>query len=131
MGKAKFPLMPFAATVPAHASDPRPLARPGESRAHLPALLEALLLALLASLLGRRETLLRGLWHLPPESWAANPATTTDVSTLEDPLRAQRRLEARIDWLLRCLPGLGMALSGTRALPPCPARAARAPPRPA
>ena len=44
------------------------------------------------------------------------------------PSGAIRRHPALIGWSQRCLPGLGISLSGTRALAPCPTHAARVPP---
>jgi len=119
--------MPLHPAAPVEADALRPLAQ-AILHARIPAALKFLLLALFgtASLASHANRVLRR----PSKDWYPSPTTEAGdhpESVLES--RAYRRLRAWIGWILRCLPGLGMALSGKRALPPRPSRAARAPPR--
>ena len=117
-----------AALVEADA--PRPLAR-AILHARIPVALKLLLLALLAAL--SMADAPRRTWHLLRKDWFISATTAAD----EDPdsgldwysLRRFRRRRARLGWLLRCDRAEGMALAGQRAPAPCPAQAARAPPR--
>ncbi len=121
--------MPYQAAAPVEAAALRPLAQ-AITHARIPAALRLLLLALLAafSVADRAGRTLRR----PRQDWYPSPAFEAD----EDPesvwdaraLRRIRRIRAWIGWILRCDRAKGMALSGQRALAPCPIRAARAPP---
>ena len=122
--------MPHQATAPAEAEADalRPLAQ-AITHAQIPAALKLLLLALLKALSGRGTARrVQGDWYYPSHQ----QDTSEDSDSYWHPraLRAVRRHRAWIGWILRCLPGLGMALSGDRALPRSPTRTARAPPRP-
>ena len=122
--------MPNPSNAPVEADALRPLAQP-IMHAHFPAALKLLLLAMLAafSVAGITGRALRR----PRKDWLLS--ITTDTS--EDPdadwdphvLRRLFRLRARLGWLMRCDRAEGMALSGQRALAPCPTRVARAPPQ--
>ena len=122
--------MPHQPAAPSEADALRPLAQ-AIAHARIPAALKLLLLALLGAV-SLAEYAARPL-RRPRKDWYPSPqAETADHpdSVLDSRApRAYRRLRAWIGWILRCLPGLGMALSGKRALPPRPSRAARAPPR--
>ncbi len=123
--------MPDQPPAPAEADALRPLAR-AIAHAPIPALLKLLLLALLAALplAGTARRRPRKDWYRSPELDAAeHPDSGWD----DRALRRIRRQRAWLGWILRCLPGRGMSLSGRRAPVPCPApsgpaRAARAPP---
>ena len=116
--------------APVEADAPRPLAR-AILHARIPVALKLLLLALLAAL--SMADAPRRTWHLLRKDWFISATTAAD----EDPdsgldwysLRRFRRRRARLGWLLRCDRAEGMALAGQRAPAPCPAQAARAPPR--
>ena len=121
--------MPNQPAAPVEADAPRLLAWV-VTHARIPAALKLLLLALLAAISVAdltRRTLRRPRkdWYLSPELDAAeHPDSLWD----DRALRRIRRQRAWLGWILRCLPGLGMPLSGHRAPAPCPAQAARAPP---
>jgi hypothetical protein len=135
--------MPNTVAAPDEADSLRRLAK-ATNRVHIPATLLQFLLALLAFLTGNRAVTGQlehvlvpahgRTWRTPMRDWQFSPTgETIDDLALVLPPRALRRLRqqrAFIGWILRCLPGLGMALSGDRALPPSPTRTARAPPRP-
>jgi hypothetical protein len=118
--------MPHPFLAPAEADAPRHLAA-AIARAHLPAALKFLLLALVAALAGRPLLRASILWHPSHQETETGPESAPHPHAL----RAVRRIRARIGWLLRGRPARGMSLSGTRAAAPCPTRSARAPPRPA
>ncbi len=126
--------MPDQAAAPVEADSLRPLAQ-AITHARIPAALKLLLLALLAALAAtgavrRTRRRPRKDWYPSPELDAAeHPDSPWDHRAL----RRIRRQRAWLGWILRCLPGRGMSLSGRRAPVPCPApsgpaRAARAPP---
>ena len=130
---------------------PNPVAAPDEAdalrrmakamtRVHVPAPLLQFLLALLATLF-RSKPVMAGLpmgteagrtWRTPLRDWQFSPTgeTIEDLAPVLSPgaLRRLRRQRARIGWLVRGLPGLGMRRRGRPAPAPCPAQAARAPP---
>ncbi len=121
--------MPHQAAAPIEADALRPLAQ-ANTHARIPAALKLLLLALLAAfsvadLAGRRLRRPRQDWYPSAEC-----ETDEDSESVWDAraLRRIRRIRAWIGWILRCDRHGGMALSGQRALAPCPTRAARAPP---
>lgn len=113
--------------------------------------LQALLLSLLAIAvlpafaISLSASLFRRSWAIPAEGWDEEWDDDWEdedeyspyharIPTLPTFGRAPHAVSVEYgllrDWILRCLPGLGMALSGDRALPPSPTRTARAPPRP-
>ncbi len=118
--------MPIPAT---HLADPlailRHMAR--ETRESRPGVLETLLLALLAALLGRPAPAARGQWHPSPDS--GQRAGALGYESLRGDSGASNRLCAWIGWILRGLPNRGMAPSGARRTPLSPVHVARAPPR--
>jgi hypothetical protein len=117
--------MPHQAAAPVEADALRPLAR-AITHAQLPAALKLLLLALLAAVsLANTAGRTRKHWHPSPNTeTAADPDSALGARALH----AILRLRAWIGWLMRRDRASGMALSGRRALAPCPARTARAPP---
>ncbi len=127
-----FPVMPHQPAAPVEADALRHLAQ-ATTHARIPAALKLLLLALLAafSLADRAGRTLRR----PRKDWYPSPAFEADENSQSvwdaRALRQIRRIRAWIGWILRCDRAEGMALSGQRALAPCPTRAARAPPWPA
>jgi hypothetical protein len=122
--------MPIQPAAPSVAGTLRPLAR-AISRAHIPAALKLVLLALLFACGVAVAP------HAPRRAYRDWRSASPENLTAEEEafwgaraLRRIRRQRARIGWILRGLPGLGMAPSGKRAPSPSPTRAARAPPRP-
>ena len=120
--------MPHPAAAPVEADALRPLAQ-AITHAQIPAALKLLLLALLAAFSLAQAT--GRTLRRPRKDWYFSPEIDTDDLESAWDLRRLRRHRAWIGWILRCDRAEGMALSGRRAVPPCPAQAARAPPRPA
>jgi hypothetical protein len=121
--------MPLHRAAPIEADAPHPWAR-AILRAHIPAALKLLLLALLAAF-PKAKTQARSLRALR-QDWlfCTHADLNDDLDSAQDPyvLRRLLQLRAELGWLMRGTPNRGMALSGHRAPAPCPARAARAPP---
>lgn len=119
--------MPLALPALADAfAQQRPLGQPATTHAHPAAALHALLLALLASLLGRQALtapLLRQfaaiLLNSEPHAEAADSALDTT--------KARNRLLACVGWIMRGTPNRGMA---PRAIAACEAMSAASCPRP-
>ena len=101
---------------------------PANTRAHLPGVLESLLLALLASLFGRLDPAARSCWN-PSPATSFHPVPASAPIRLPNESRAANRLRAWIGWILRFMPDRGMAPSGRAPALPSPIRTARAPPR--
>lgn len=116
--------MPHPPAAPAEADALRPLAQ-AVARARLPATLKLLLLALLAAWPARTPRHPRKDWYLARHGESVMDSESDLPAHV---LRAIRRHRAFIGWILRCDRAEGMALSGRRALTPCPIRTARAPP---
>ena len=129
--------MPHPVAAPIEADALRRLAE-AMNRVHFPAPLLHFLLALLAVLIGNKSvaaTLVPAhgrTWRTPCRDWHFSPTgeTIDDLAPVLHPraLRRLRRQRAWIGWILRCLPGFGLRLSGKRAPEPCPPGTARAPP---
>ncbi len=121
--------MPNNPAAPSEADAPRPWAR-AILHARIPVALKLLLLALLGAI--SLANLARHTRRRPRKDWYPSPeldaAEHPDSPWDDRALRRIRRQRAWLGWILRCLPGLGMSLSGHRAPAPCPAQAARAPP---
>ncbi len=129
--------MPHPVAAPREADALRRLAE-AMNRVHFPAPLLQFLLALLAVLTGNKfvaaplAPALGRTWRTPCRDWHFSPTgeTIDDLAPVLHPraLRRLRRQRAWIGWILRCLPGLGLRLSGKRAPELCPPGTARAPP---
>ena len=131
--------MPNPVAAPLEADALRRLAE-ATNRVHFPAPLLQLLLALLAFLTGNKAVMAQltlattsaRTWRTPLRDWHFSPTgeTIDDLAPVLHPraLRRLRRQRAWIGWILRCLPGFGLRLSGKRAPEPCPPGTARAPP---
>ena len=133
--------MPNPVAAPSEADALRRLAE-AMKRVHLPATWVQFLLALIAVLTGNKAFAARlgasvagasvRTWRTPLRDWHFSPTgeTIEDLAPVLSPgaLRRLRRQRARIGWLVRGLPGLGMRRRGRPAPAPCPAQSARAPP---
>lgn len=121
--------MAHIAAAPAEADALRPWAQ-AIVHAQIPAAMKLLLLALLGALSASGHP--GDPQPRPFQGWYPSPQAETDADpdSVLDPrtLRRMRRLDAWYGWILRCDRAEGMALSGRRALTPCPIRTARAPP---